>query len=324
MFLLSIKKRKIKFIISLIFVFLFAVNTFCQEQDKSEKLNRLLGVWENGGRFIEFSDDNIENLKMRIVLKPYYRFVYDDASKINVEYKRVENSKSQFYLRYKYALTRNSLVIPVCVENNSLFTSFYKKVKYTENNKEPNYSERSNSLEGFWIEQGTRKGILLYPNELPESIDAYFFHGNSYTKFRYWLDDLEYNTKKAVMKDNDGNTYEFPKLLKRGAAVYSCITSNGTKLRNFETGIYSIKTIKNSENEERLALTFDKQGAGPGKTASADTYPHQQFIVMENLPLFILDEGQVFAIGEAYLSRSKITNLDEEIKKHNSKRRKKF
>ncbi len=298
-------------------------SVFCEEPETSTIRNKLLGVWENGGRFIEFSeDDNVQNMKMRIVLKPYYRFVYDDASKINVEYSKIKNSKSQFYLRYKYALTRNSIALPVCVENNCFFTSFYKRVKYTENNSEPDYETRVNPLEGFWIEQGTRDGILLYPNEMPESIDAYFFTGNSYIKFRYWRDDLVYSTKKAIVKGKSGKTYEFPKLLKRGRFIYSCITSNGRTLRNFETGTYKIKQDANAGKGKGLSLSFKKQGAGPGSDAVSDTYPHKQFIVMEDLPLYILDEGQVFSIGDPYLIHAPITNLDAEIKKHNSKRRK--
>ncbi len=317
---LKTKTAKIFIVFALLFVSIF--NLSSQENQNSKSDYSILGIWENGGRFIEFSKDASDNMNMRIVLKPYYRFVYDDASKIRVDVRKIENSNAQFYLTMKYALTRNSVSLPICVENDSLFTSFYKRVKYTENNEDPDFSKRTTPLEGFWIEQGNQNGILLYPNEIPKSIDAYFFSGNSYMKFRYWLDDLEYNTKKAIVKGRSGKSYEFPKLLKRGKFVYSCITSNGSKLRNFETGTYTINKDNNAANGKGLSLTFNKQGAGPGSDAASDTYPDKRFIVMENLPLYILDDNQVFAIGDAYLFRSKVLDLNKEIEKHNSKRRK--
>ncbi len=326
MILLEIRKKKIRFISILLLVYFSCVNIFAQEENQNSEFrqdtNRLLVIWENGGRFIEFTELDESHVNMRIVLKPYYRFVYDDASKIKVDYTRIKNSESQFYLKFKYAFSRDSIALPVCVENNSFFTSFYKRVKYTENNSEPNYASRTNPMEGFWIEQGTRDGILLYPQEMPKSIDAYFFTKNSYIKFRYWLDDLVYSKKKAIVKGSSGKSYEFPKLLKRGKYVYSCVTSNGSVLRNFETGVYSINGDKNAADGKGLSLTLKKQGAGPGSDAVADVYPHQRFIEMKNLPLYILDRGQVFSIGDAYLLRSSITNLDAEIKAHNSKRRK--
>ncbi len=209
-------KKRVQVISVFVIFCLLSLSVFGEEESFVKEVNPLLGIWENGGRFIEFTEQDENHINMRIVLKPYYRFVYDDASKIKVENRKIGVSNSQFSLKFKYAFSRNSIAIPVCVENNSFFTSFYKRVKYTENNAEPNYEDRTNPMEGFWIEQGTRDGILLYPQEMPKSIDAYFFTENSYIKFRYWLDDLVYSDKKAIVQGASGKTYEFPKLLKRG------------------------------------------------------------------------------------------------------------
>ncbi len=279
--------------------------------------NDIFGIWENGGRFVEFSKDAANKLNMRIVLKPYYRFVYDEVSKYNVSYKKDENSNSQGYLKIAYPRTRKAIVLPVCIENNLFFTSFYKKFAYTVNGQKPSSLEQKNLLFGFWVEQGNRDGILLYPNEVPKTIDAYFFTEDSYIKFRYWLDDLVYNEKKAFVQGKDGRTYEFPKFLKRGALVYSCITSNGRTLRNFETGTYSVNTGKNESGKENLSLSLHPQGSGPGTHSAPDTYPHPKFPVVENVPLYFLDNNAIFSIGYPYLERSKVFNLDEEIKKHN-------
>ncbi len=321
----KINRKKHKKITFALMIFSL-MNLFCQEENSdliknepNRQEDEILGIWENGGRFIEFTKDQNEKFNMRIVLKPYYRFVYDDVSKYTTGYGKLENSDSQFYLKVNYTLARKAIVLPVCVERDLFFTSFYKKFSYTVNQKEPDYSLQKNPLEGFWIEQGNRNGVLLYAVEVPKSIDAYFFSGESYIKFRYWLDDLAYNEKKAVIRAGDGNTYEFPKLLKRGELVYSCITSNGKALRNFETGTFFIKAGKNEQGKTNFSLTLNPQGSGPGTHSVADTYPHPDFPVMENLPLYLLDNNSVFAFGAPYLLRSKVSDLDAEIKKHNKK-----
>jgi len=70
-----------------------------------------------------------------------------------------------------------------------------------------------------------------------------------------------------------------------------------------------------------LFLSFKPLGAGPGTHAAPDTYPKAQFSVLENLPLYIMDDGNVFAMGSPFLIRSDIKDLDAEIEKHNANRR---
>ena len=315
-----------------------ALNLFGQENTEaalSEKALGIEGIWENGGRFIEFSRDREkDSLDMRVILKPYYRFVYEKMGNFSSSIEALENSNSQFYLRVNYPYVKKAVVFPVCIENNFFFTSFYKKIPYEvkkeradnlletkDENSESSFEGKKNLLNGFWIEQGSPDGILLYPNEAPASIDAYFFTGDDYIRFRYWLDDLEYNDKKVIVKGNDEISYEFPRLLKRGNLVYSCVTNTGSILRNYETGKYTISSDSNAENTQGLFLSFKPLGAGPGTHASPDTYPKAQFSVLENLPLYILDDGKVFAMGSPFLIRSDVKDLDAEIEKQNSKRR---
>ncbi|MGI5065907.1 hypothetical protein [Treponema putidum] len=293
------------------------------------------GIWENGGRFIEFSRDiEKDSLNMRVVLKPYYRFVYEKMGNFSSSIEAVEDSKTQFYLRISYPYVKKAVVFPVCIEKNYFFTSFYKKIPYeikkesSDNLLEPKdensanfLAGKRNLLDGFWIEQGSPDGILLYPNEAPASIDAYFFSGDDYIRFRYWLDDLEYNDKKVIVQMNDGISCEFPRLLKRGSLVYSCVTNTGSILRNYEKGKYTTFSNASAENTQGLSLSFMPSGAGPGTHASPDTYPKAQFSVLENLPLYIMDDGNVFAMGSPFLIRSDIKDLDAEIEKQNAKRR---
>ena len=329
-----LKKAQLLFFIS---VFLLAENTVLAQNIAENKTGTsIVGIWENKERFIEFSVlDNTEKtdaytekkhtaLHMRVVLKPYYTFVYTEELNCNVWLEDFEqvNQSTLFYMHIKYPLVKKISILPICIENNKLFTSFYERIPFKSSVEQPvpALDARTKPLYGFWIEQGKRNGILLYPEEPLKSIDAYFFTDKDYIRFRYWLDDLAYIEKPAYVKSSDGTSYEFPKLLKRGNSVYSCITSNGSILRNFETGTYTITPADTQENAP-FVLTLNKQGAGIGSHAAADTYPHEKFAVMENLPLYVLNDNRIFAFGEPYLTRSKAENLDSIIKEHNSKKR---
>ena len=166
-----------------------AFNLFGQENIEtalSEKTLGIEGIWENGGRFIEFSRDSKKNsLDMRVILKPYYRFVYEKMGNFSSSIEALENSKSQFYLRVNYPYAKKAVVFPVCIENGFFFTSFYKKIPYEvkeessdnlletkDENSSSSFDDKKNLLDGFWIEQGSPDGILLYPKEAPSSIDA--------------------------------------------------------------------------------------------------------------------------------------------------------
>ncbi|UTC61681.1 hypothetical protein E4O05_09000 [Treponema sp. OMZ 787] len=322
---------------SLVLSFFIAFNLFGQENSDiplSQRESNIEGLWENGCRFIEFSKKDDSLLDMRIVLKPYYRFVYEKTGTFSASLETQEDSKSLFYLKIRYPYVKNTIVFPVCVENDFFFTSFYKKIPYEvqkedlddfseskDENSQNSFGNKKIALDGFWIEQGSPDGILLYPNDPPESVDAYFFMGDDYIRFRYWLDDLEYNDKKVIVKGNDGTGYIFPRLLKRGSLVYSCVTNTGSILRNYETGKFIISSDTDAEKTKGLFLTFKPLGAGPGSHAVADTYPKSQFSVLENLPLYITDDGKLFSIGEPFLMRSQVKDLDAEIRTHNSKRR---
>ena len=42
----------------------------------SQENDAVMGVWENGGRFVEFYEKDGQ-AQMRVALKPYYATVYD-------------------------------------------------------------------------------------------------------------------------------------------------------------------------------------------------------------------------------------------------------
>lgn len=321
--------------------FLFGMNLAGQTAEDNSVSNPLEGIWENGSRFAEITKSgggNPDEINIKLVLKTYYTYVYDNSGSFSAVMEKKDGFDSVFNLTAEYPFFKKKPVLPVCAENNALFTSFYEKTKYESAEEtlsdeflpegiDPEKADyalnrHTSLLYGFWVEQGSPNGLLLYPPEEIKSLDAYFFTENEYIRFRYWLDDLAYNDKTAHFTDAAGNSYQVPKLIERNGLVYSCITSNGRVLRNYEKGTYTVKTETDLEGAEKMTLTLNPSGAGPGSNAAADTYPNPQFPLMENVPLYVLDGGKVFSLGKPYLTRSKVENLDEEIKAHNSKKRK--
>lgn len=322
-----------------IFLFFFHFALFSQNKDNLQ-LENLSGIWENHNRFIEITKST-ENgqfgIKLRFVLKPYYQYVHEKNSIFFAEIEQKENSNSCFYFYINYPFFKKKMILPVCSEEGFLFTSFYEKTVYETDNlplpedlkpagltgSQEDYAlnRHTSPLYGFWVEQGFHRGILLYPQEAPKSIDAYFFTDSEYIRFRYWVDDLAYDNKKVYFNDKDGNSYKVPKLLQRNGFVYSCVTNNGSVLRNFEKGSYTI-TEKKKDGKNALFLTLKPSAAGPGTNAAADTYPIPYFSLTDDIPLYILDNKQIFSIGNPCLIKSDVKDLDEEIKIHNSKKRK--
>jgi len=290
----------------------------------------IYGVWENGGRFIEFSTpDDDGSLQMRIVLKPYYSYVYEPLGNFNARISGVENFAGLNILQITYPRMKQSVYMPVCLIDKFLFTSFFQRHDYTTSKPELPAEMRpygitdeqagaamnahQSPLYGFWTEQGSQKGIMLYANEAPEYFDAYFFNEAEYFKFRYWKDDLANTEKQATFSDAEGVTFTVPRVLTRGRLTYSCVTANASTLRNYESGTYEIKSRDGS-----YYLTLTPVKAGPGKLASKDTYENAKYPTVINLPLYLTEDEKIFSFGEPFLFKTNITDLTEEIKKHNA------
>ena len=285
----------------------------------------LIGIWENTERLIEYTAaGNQETYRMRVVLKPYYRFVYEDAGTYEAAVAQSDPAKALYQLSIRYPNTKMQTGLPVWIDGDALFTSFYKKEAFEVLSESPvpqkddsPQQQHEDPLEGFWIEQGQRAGIRIYPQEPPEFLDAYFFMHGSYVKFRYWKDnELEFKEAAAQFQLENGAAVAVSKLLERSGCRYSCITSNSTTVRNYEKGSYHIST----ESETPL-LTLTAQGGGPGSRAAADTYPHQRYAPLHAVPLSYSTQDGVFAFGLPFLKRAALSDLDAEIQKHNSIRR---
>ena len=286
----------------------------------------LTGIWENSERFIEFTgkDGNTVADTLRIVLKTYYRFVYDDMGTYPIIAEQ-DKGGNIYSLQIRYPGFKIPITTSVWVHAGGLFTSFYKKIPFTfpaerqQNNPQSGIdaSLQPTGLDGFWVEQGFRDGILIYQQEAPPFFDAFFFNGTQYIRFRYWTGDFEYKDKRAEFTFNDGAPVAVPKFIRQYDTVYSCITDNGSKLKNYEKGTLSIE----SDNGGMRRLTLTPQGGGPGAHATGDVYPHQRYPKIQALPLYYNISDGAFAFGEPFLTRSSISDLQEEITRHNSLKR---
>ena len=295
----------------------------------------LTGIWENSERFIEYTGkaDGTTEDTLRIVLKTYYRFVYEDMGTYPVKVKQ-EDTGNIYSLNIRYQGFRTPVTTSVWVHNTGLFSSFYKKTPHnivtdTQQSRSSLASAGSNAdtqpmlspltaiLDGFWVEQGFRDGILIYQQEAPAFFDAFFFNGTQYIKFRYWTGDFEYKEKYARFAFDDGLQVTVPKFIRQYDTIYSCITDNGSKLKNYEKGSVLISDGGNGIQQ----LTLTPQGGGAGTHAVGDVYPHQKYPKIQGLPLYYDETDGAFAFGEPFLTRSSISDLQKEIKRHNSLKR---
>ena len=155
----------------------------------------LAGIWENSERFIEYigkADEAAEDT-LRIVLKTHYRFVYEDMGTYPVKVVKQEDTGNIYSLNIRYQGFRTPVTTSVWVHGNGFFSSFYKKAPHnliadrrqrlsssgsaeTNTYSQPVLSLSTALLDGFWVEQGFRNGILIYQQEAPAFFDAFFFH----------------------------------------------------------------------------------------------------------------------------------------------------
>ena len=294
----------------------------------------LAGVWENSERFIEYTGkaDGTAEDTLQIVLKTYYRFVYDNMGIYPVTAMQ-QNTENIYSLQIRYPGFKTPITTSVWVHGSGLFSSFYKRIPHNlvagkkqhtpqagsdeiHANTQLSLSAPASFMDGFWVEQGFRNGILIYQQEAPSFFDAFFFNGTQYIRFRYWTGDFEYKEKYAGFAFDDGLQVRVPKFIRQYDAIYSCITDNGSKLKNYEKGIVSINS-----NNDTQQLTLTPQGGGPGTHATGNVYPNQKYPQIQGLPLHYDETDKAFAFGEPFLTRSSIPDLQKEIKRHNSLKR---
>lgn len=246
------------------------------------------GVWENAHRFIEFSTEN----GMRIVLKSYYGFVYEESPWF--PYRSVETERGDIQLSILYPGEKKMFPLPAAVVDDALFLQFFNRV---------DSNLAAGSLEGFWLSGGSSDALRLYRSEPVDSFFGYYFAGNRYYRIRYWSADVRVKPIEAEFSGPSGETLSVPKFLELSGMVYTCVTGTGKTLRNYETGSWTLTDGY---------LSFKNDNTVYEGTAAGYRSP---------LRLTVSSDGRIIGIGEPYARRSRITDLDAEILAHNGYRR---
>lgn len=253
----------------------------------------LIGVWETPDRFVEFSSD----AQMRIVLKSYYGFVYEPFSWLNCQLAQStleDDSQKVYTLNLQYANEKKEQPLTVAVLHDALYLDFMKR--YLRDDE-----KSSGTLDGSWIVSGSGSSVRLYPLSESETFFVLIFDGSLYYRIRYWRTDARERDRSGLFIGKDGREFSLPKFIRIDGNLYTCITSTGTKIRNFEQGTFI---------DEENTISFSPDSIIYSGTEAAYRKP---------IP-FVLD-GNVLAFGEPYLVRSTILDLDAVIAEHNAKRR---
>lgn len=306
----------------------------------------ILGIWENRSRFVEFSADG----KMRIILKPYYGFVYEDtgwmpyaetpvdaspapatmtgtiqsgSGELKPKSVSLLPSRSLHSLSVRYSGEKYDQLVPAAVIGDGVYFRFFRKdasvspaaaqsavgTQQSASVGQQSASGGSTSdatavlLQGFWLASGNADALRLYKSEPVHEFYSFYFDGGAYYRIRYWEADVRERNLRASFESADGRTLTVPKFIRLGGALYTCVTSTGTKLRNYERGTYELKEGAIALKPESVVFTG---------TAAYVALP---------MRVSVTADGAVLAFGEPYLARSRIVDLDKEIIAHNGLRR---
>lgn len=285
------KRAFAAFILAAVSAFASAQATASVQATAAQTAGSLVGVWTNASRFVQFSAES----KLRIVLKPYYGFVYEDTGWIPCSVANAANP-SVYDIAVRYAGEKRDQFVPAAVIGDGMYFRFF--TRYGELGS-PSASANVTSLDGFWVASGNADALRLYRSDETKEFFSYYFSGSAYYKIRYWLTDARKRDVEANFAGPDGQTIGIPKFIEIGDKLYTCITSTGTILRNYETGTWSAKDG---------SITFKPANVAFAGTAAANREPSA---------IALSADGTVLAFGKPYLTRSAIADLDAEIKVHN-------
>lgn len=282
--------------------------------------SEITGIWENMSRFVEFSAD----ARVRVVLKPFYGFVYEDAllALCPVTNELILPDAGIFTLSLRYEGEKKDAPIPVVRIGNALFFRFYRKIStqleteitttpVNETTSAPTIANATTiapvtavgTLDGFYQSSGNVDALLLYRTAEEGEFYCYYFAGSTYYRIRYWITDARFKDVQASFSSASGKPMSVPKFIYVAETLYTCITSTGKVLRNYETGSYTVTDGFISFKPNNIVFS--------GTAAT----------IRKPLRVTLSQDGTLLALGEPYLVKSKIAVLDAEIKVHNALRR---
>jgi hypothetical protein len=252
-------------------------------------------------------------------------------------------SSSAFVLSLRYPKEKRDAEVPLAVIGDAIYFRFYRKMEITapagsatgsttgnavqdqpdgvdgkpaiiagsegsavasaSTSNALNAASSSNPLDGFWIAAGNADALRLYRSDPVQEFFCYYFKGNDYYRIRYWATDARPKDVQAGFTGRNGEPLAVPKFIPIAGTLYTCVTSTGKVLRNYESGTFSGASD---------ALTFKPSAVVFSGTAAA---------VRESLKYALSSDGTALALGAPYLVRSKVADLTAEIKAHNALRR---
>lgn len=272
----------------------------------------LHGIWENDNRFVEFDGDS-----MRIVLKPYYRFVYEPFPPLvcNEQPRPPLVSPDGVYsLSLRYPGDKKVYAFSVARAGDALFLDFLVRLSLQDDvgnpvdgvelpakAANPAEAELPAALDGVWLPAGAVPALRLYPVDPPDDFFMMVFDEARYFRVRYWKTDARERDIDGRFTGKNGKEYRLPKFFRIEGTLYTCISATGRVIRNFEEG--SVRTEGDALRFEPDRVVF---------TGTDAAYRH---------PVPVILDGDVLAFGKPYLVRSIVTDLDAAIAEHNAKRR---
>jgi hypothetical protein len=292
----------------------------------AETTNPLSGVWSNGSRFVEFSPDG----RMRFVLKTYYGFVYEDRAWLPYSVTPLvfgaapvgdapadvsangDPSSCAYVLSLRYPKEKTDAEIPLAVIGDAIYFRFYRKADPSgligsaataQSAGATEVVSGKGKFDGFWIAAGNQDALMLYRADPASEFFSFYFRGSDYYRIRYWATDARPRDVGARFVSRDGTELFVPKFIEIGSTLYTCVSSTGKVLRNYESG-----TFEATDG----ALAFKPSAIAYAGTAAA---------ILKPLSYTVSPDGSVLALGDPYLARSKVADLSAEITAHNALRR---
>ena len=287
----------------LIFFLVFLLTAFCSYV-------AAYSIWENPERFFELRDDG----SCRIILKPYYGFLYEEFP--DYKYSGGDISGSEYVeLGLKFPGEKQIINIPCMITSGGLFLEIKKKNEAFN----PGFNVNGEySLQGLYIPCGNRSGLLLSEPPVLDEVYAWFFYEDVYFRVRYWITDRPNSPDLRSSITYDGKEIFFPRTLEISGVIYTCVTINETEVRHYEAGKWEL--LYGEEGNKNIRLKPEKVTGKYVKEHPAKSPYKEDYI----LPVFFSSDGVYLSLGEPYLVPAEIKSsgeMDGVIKDHNSQRR---
>ncbi len=263
----------------------------------------IAGIWENRTRIISFDDGNASREeyssgKLGFVLKTWYGWYYDEMTGYTWSYVPNSMQGRSGILTITYPNRRGGSMIPVYIGEDELYLDFLVR---------DDANDGEHPLAGFWKAggnaSGSANGIMIIPPRYSKEVYGYYFTPDNMYRIRYWLTDMEYDPEATAFIMDDGNEYEVGKFISLSGKTYTCAAGRGRLVRNPEKTAYTLGVN---------TVGVHTHGSGTLLLGTPDK---------KELPFRLSADGTILSFAEPWITRSAITDLENEISTHNRMRR---